>query len=398
MKHLKKFLVLLLLVPMCVHAEVAVNDKQEEINSSAISSGDEVTSANKVDGINMLFGNNVTLEGSSEYALLAGNVVNISGNVIKDGFVFGNVIKFDENASVNRDLVIFGNEVEINGTLNRDVMIYAYSVKVNGEIKGHLNIKATDITIDESSIEKLSYNKDAAVEKSDKAVINEILVTDKLIKDFSFGEKVTSFIINIGSVLVVFLALYFIVPKLFKKLEKKNKDLNSLSFFSLFGFGALSIILIPVVFLLLLNLVLGLPLALLLLVCYIIAICLSSIFTGYLIGYLIWKYFVKKESNSLLIGLMGILILQILSIIPICADLAGTKLPICAISTISATCLMYVDLPAILGPVMIANLFSFESKYASFCTKDPAESIFSITGCLPSFISIISDLSISGMQ
>ena len=84
MKHLKKFLVLLLLVPMCVHAEVAVNDKQEEINSSAISSGDEVTSANKVDGINMLFGNNVTLEGSSEYALLAGNVVNISGNVIKN--------------------------------------------------------------------------------------------------------------------------------------------------------------------------------------------------------------------------------------------------------------------------------------------------------------------------
>ncbi len=323
MKHLKKFLVLLLLVPMCVHAEVAVNDKQEEINSSAISSGDEVTSANKVDGINMLFGNNVTLEGSSEYALLAGNVVNISGNVIKDGFVFGNVIKFDENASVNRDLVIFGNEVEINGTLNRDVMIYAYSVKVNGEIKGHLNIKATDITIDESNIEKLSYNKDAAVEKSDKAVINEILVTDKLIKDFSFGEKVTSFIINIGSVLVVFLALYFIVPKLFKKLEKKNKDFNSLSFFSLFGFGALSIILIPVVFLLLLNLVLGLPLALLLLVCYIIAICLSSIFTGYLIGYLIWKYFVKKESNSLLIGLMGILILQILSIIPIIGSVLG---------------------------------------------------------------------------
>jgi hypothetical protein len=38
---------------------------------------------------------------------------------------------------------------------------------------------------------------------------------------------------------------------------------------------------------------------------------------------------------------------------PMCAASAGTKLPICAISTINAVCLKYTDLPAILGPVMI---------------------------------------------
>lgn len=323
MKHLKKFLVLLLLVPMCVHAEVAINDKQEEVNSSALSSGDEVISTNKVNGINMLFGNNVTLEGSSEYALLVGNVVDISGNVFKDGFVFGNIIKMDEKANVDRDLIIFGNEVEINGTLNRDVTIYAYSVNVNGEVKGHLNIKANDITINETDINKLSYNEDAIIKKDDKAVINETVLTEKITKELSFGEKVTNFIINTGSILVLFLAIYFVMPKLFKKLEKKNKDFNSLSFFSLFGFGALSIILIPIIFLLLLNLVLGIPLAILLLVSYIIAICLSGIFMGYLLGYLIWKYLIKKESNPLLIGLIGILLLQILYIIPVVGTIIG---------------------------------------------------------------------------
>ena len=35
------------------------------------------------------------------------------------------------------------------------------------------------------------------------------------------------------------------------------------------------------------------------------------------------------------------------------AEAAGTKLPMCAIRAISATCRMYVDLPAMFGPVMI---------------------------------------------
>ncbi len=36
------------------------------------------------------------------------------------------------------------------------------------------------------------------------------------------------------------------------------------------------------------------------------------------------------------------------------ADLAGTKLPICANRTIRAVWRMYVDFPAIFGPVMMA--------------------------------------------
>ena len=40
---------------------------------------------------------------------------------------------------------------------------------------------------------------------------------------------------------------------------------------------------------------------------------------------------------------------------PISALSAGTKLPICAINTISATWRMYVDFPAMFGPVTIAT-------------------------------------------
>ena len=55
-------------------------------------------------------------------------------------------------------------------------------------------------------------------------------------------------------------------------------------------------------------------------------------------------------------------LVKILSTTPIRAKDAGTNEPTCAISAISATCLIYVDLPAILGPVIIASLFSPLSK------------------------------------
>ena len=46
-------------------------------------------------------------------------------------------------------------------------------------------------------------------------------------------------------------------------------------------------------------------------------------------------------------------LVNILSTIHILALSAGTNEPVCARRTISAVCLIYVDLPAILGPVII---------------------------------------------
>ena len=87
-----------------------------------------------------------------------------------------------------------------------------------------------------------------------------------------------------------------------------------------------------------------------------------------------------------------------MSTTPILADWAGTKLPTWAIKVISATCLIYVDFPAIFGPVIIETLLSDLSKYVSFEINSPCGSIFSITGCLPSLISITPESVTSGMQ
>ena len=53
---------------------------------------------------------------------------------------------------------------------------------------------------------------------------------------------------------------------------------------------------------------------------------------------------------------------NILSTTPIFAYSAGTKQPICAISTIIAVCRMNVDLPDMFGPVIIMSRLEFVSR------------------------------------
>ena len=71
---------------------------------------------------------------------------------------------------------------------------------------------------------------------------------------------------------------------------------------------------------------------------------------------------------------------KILSTIPTTALSAGTKLPICAISTINAVWRMYVDLPAIFGPVIMETLFLVLSRYVSLAMNISLSIICSTTG------------------
>lgn len=314
----KIFLVLLLLIPISVNAlNINVNGEvkeNQEIQGSSILLGNYVENTNKVSGLDMTLGNTIKYEGESEYLLSAGNNIEINGIVKNDGFVFGNVVNFNENSIIERDLLVLASNVTISGTIKKDVTIYASTVTINGNIE-NVNIKANEIIIKNANINNLSYNEDAVIEVKDSQV-NTTNLTEKLQSEVTIQDQIMNFIYNLGGILVIFLALYLLAPKLFKKIESNNANITVLNVFSMFGFGTLSLILIPVIFILLLTITFCIPLAILLLILYVLAIWLSSIFTGYLLGYVIWTKLMKKENNPLLTGLIGIVVLNLLGIIP----------------------------------------------------------------------------------
>ena len=98
--------------------------------------------------------------------------------------------------------------------------------------------------------------------------------------------------------------------------ENKYKEPNAFDIFSSIGFGTLLLVFIPILFILLLSFVFGVSLAILLLVIYILGVWLSSIFAGYLIGLIVYKKFIKKDLNILLVGLVGISVYSLLQIVP----------------------------------------------------------------------------------
>ena len=314
----KIFLVLLLLIPISVNAlNINVNGEvkeNQEIQGSSVVLGNYVENTSKVSGLDMTLGNTIKYEGESEYLLSAGNNIEINGTVKNDGFVFGNVVNFNENSVIERDLLVLANNVTISGTIKKDVTIYAATVTINGTIE-NVNVKANEIIIENANINNLSYNEDAVIEIKDSEV-NTTNLTEKLQSEVTIQDQIMNFIYNLGGILVIFLALYLLAPKLFKKIENNNANITVLNVFSMFGFGTLSLILIPVIFILLLTIVFCMPLAILLLILYVLAIWLSSIFTGYLLGYVILTKLIKKENNPLLIGLIGIVILNLLGVIP----------------------------------------------------------------------------------
>lgn len=314
----KIFLVLLLLIPISVNAlNINVNGEvkeNQEIQGSSVVLGNYVENTSKVSGLDMTLGNTIKYEGESEYLLSAGNNIEINGTVKNDGFVFGNVVNFNENSVIERDLLVLASNVTISGTIKKDVTIYAATVTINGNIE-NVNVKANEIIIENANINNLSYNEDAVIEIKDSEV-NTTNLTEKLQSEVTIQDQIMNFIYNLGGILVIFLALYLLAPKLFKKIENNNANITVLNVFSMFGFGTLSLILIPVIFILLLTIVFCMPLAILLLILYVLAIWLSSIFTGYLLGYVIWTKLIKKENNPLLIGLIGIVILNLLGVIP----------------------------------------------------------------------------------
>ena len=71
---------------------------------------------------------------------------------------------------------------------------------------------------------------------------------------------------------------------------------------------------------------------------------------------------------------------------PMRADEAGTKLPMCAISAISPTCRRIVDLPAMFGPVRMITRASLTSD-TSFGMNFSRGIIRSTTGCRPARMS-----------
>lgn len=319
----KKILfILLLLIPFMVKAntidDTVISEKLDnDVNGSAVISGEEIDVNKNIDGIGVLLGSKINFASKSEFAIIAGSEVTLEGEVLKEFLVAGETVTFKDNFKGNRDGFIFANKVILKGNFSRNVTVKANEVILENVNIENINIVASKIETKESvTINQLTYNEDANVTMlDDSEIVNKTLTKSTTLEQTPM-QKIGNFLISYANVLVLFAVLALIVPKLFERINKQNEKIDTFKFITYAGYGILSALMLLILVVILFGTTIGVYLALLLLAFYIITALLSTMFTGYLVGYIIWTKLIKKEENYLLIGLIGISLMTILTAIP----------------------------------------------------------------------------------
>lgn len=324
------------------HFKGEVNESVEikdDINGSAAAIGNEAKVSGKADGVSFVIGNNVSFTGDSEYLVSIGNSIEVNGTVSKDAFIAGNIIEFNKKAELQRDVIVVGADVEIKGKIGRNISIYSSNIKISGaDITGNVKIYGSNVNIDSDTVinGNLSYPEDAIVKVADGVVKGEVIKTDAIQNnDDEFMTTMMGKFWSFMALILVFAVLSLAAPKLFARVQKEYDKFDLNKGLEVFTKGLMFLIIVPIIIFILFLMSIGIPLSLILLALYFIIMYSSTVFAGYLLGYKLWQKFFDKDINMLVIGIFGLAILFICSLIP------GISFIVSALSTLIGVGIIY---------------------------------------------------------
>lgn len=275
----------------------------------------------------MLFaaGNNLSLGIESEYGFVAGNTINFSGETTRDLYIAGNAITLNDKAKIGRDVFVAGNTLNVETDIAGDLAVTAASVVLKDvKIAGNLNIDAAKIefTGKVEIVGTLTYNDNATVIGQDQAKYGKLDVyhVEEMDPAAVMAARVYEVIMSGASLFLAIALICALYPKMHDRVEQEM-NVNRLGINLAIGLGLL--IGVPAVALFLLCSFIAAPLAFVLVALYVIAIYLSQAFTGVWLGHFIIEKLCHARGNVFVEALIGIVILNALSLIPYVGVLTG---------------------------------------------------------------------------
>lgn len=315
---MKRILLILIFVLICmtmIMPSIVNASEVETYDKSVFKFDNTVNFIESANGIGVAAGNTVSFNGISEYATLAGNLVNVNGEVKNDLFVAGNMITFEKNANVLRDSYIAGNIVSLTGNFVRNVVVGGSQVTLNNVIvKGNIEIYAESLVISEGNqiTGTIKVSEETIVDSKgsfDTSRIIKIPSPERTMKEKEEQKgSIAGKIFAITNIMVMFSAMYLIFPRLFKKISKIFNEAKSMEYLKTIGIGSLMMIVLPIISIVLLILVAGVQVGLTMLAIYGMMFSITTIITGYIVGDLIKKKLNKDSIKPYLSGLIGIVL------------------------------------------------------------------------------------------
>ena len=311
-------------------AVVTSEDENSEVTTTD-------TSSNVVSNDLYLFENSVTIDypvAGNVYVIAEDVTINnvIDGNV----FILANKVTLEANTYVYSDVFICANEVTINGYLYdlysisnkltidtnayiiRDLKASADTLNLSGFVKRNANIAAETITASEGTAligGNLSYTATSA-SIPESIVSGEVEFNEYKVEQSTISAK--NYIEDAITVLILALIVVLVVVLATPKFADKEQSILENKFAATLGYGALTLIVIPVVCFILFCTVLGIMPAIAILFAYIFVLQISSAIVSIPLGKIICKKLNKNTKGmNILMSMIAVLVIWALEQIPV---------------------------------------------------------------------------------
>ena len=289
------------------------------VNGDIFGIGQEITISGTVNGGVTLVGETLTLNGQVAHgARLAGETINVNSSIGRDIAAAGATLKVGGTAEIAGDLVLGFGTAYINGHVNGNIKGGGGEVTITNGVGGNVDLAVDKLTITsaaniEGDLVYTSENEASIQSGAQLSGSTTHNVPEKPAEPSPFSVargKLLGFLMILVIGIIVILLATERVSAMADSI--RNKPWPSL------GWGALVLFVTPIAALIVICTIIGLPLGLIALALWGIAIYLSQIPVGFLIGRLIIRRNGEIESRGLMIGALalGLVILLVLGLIP----------------------------------------------------------------------------------
>lgn len=287
--------------------------------------GNNLTISSKINGILLGFAQTGKIGGTSEYAFLCAENINLVSVIEKDAFIITSNFIMGDNSKVQRDLYVIGNHVKFNDAIiGRDLKILATGINIeNTTIYGDLSISSSKIVFGENVVVVgiLKYNDNAQIiglENVSAGEINKYPGTayEPIEEDNNVSDIFFNFVYAVLSAFLIGAMINLLFPGVFRRLVERTSNYSAGGYAKSFLIGILALIATPIVGLILLCTVIGIPFAIFLMFAYVIAIAITNIIVGYLLGKLALEKLFKQKDNVYVSLAIGIVLIELLKLIP----------------------------------------------------------------------------------
>lgn len=293
------------------------------VNGDAIVAGGRVVVSGNVSGDVAAAGGSVDIFESVNGDVRAlGGQVTIGESVAGDVVVLGGSVSILSDVVVGGDLIVLGGAVFLDGAVNGDARLMAGELFFTGSVAGNVDARVETVSFEDTASIGGNFmyraNKEADIPESvtigGEVAFTEYERTPQEVAAAPLAGLAVGFIVF---QLVIFVVATIVMVLVFPKLSREvGVATTTRKAWRYAGIGFVTLVMLPVAASILFISILGAFLGGMVLIGYILLIAVAKAMTGITVGAYISRWTKKKAIVSWKWALLGVLVVELLALVP----------------------------------------------------------------------------------